>query len=1025
MSYTYSDIQDRIQVVGFSDPNIIHNALTVAYEGSDSLAMAINSWLYEHSSDIVINFTSGDAYATGFGSGEIFIDPIFCQQLMYVTTYGAAVRHSLLSVLVHELGHAIIGSADNVSFDNLKGNNVIQANSWYSDLGIPLQAGYVAQSNPEVDPDPDVLAEGLNYTGGVFLENAIVDRGTNLLGIDIDFADFDLKLEGVSGRSLFIGSSRDNIAGGTDQGDFLYGQGGDDTLSGHGGFDRLYGGDGNDTLIGGAGNDTFFGGMGDDTLWGGEEDSASVGTADGFDIADYSRWPGRPVTIDFIGTALSYSLTVSGSSHGRDTLHSIEKIIGTTGFDYLRITGGIMSSTDLLIDANGGQTPSPLDSILNGISATTSLNISIDGDGDGYVQSVGAGKIDLTGFHTQIISSSFDDQITDNSSGKKRIDGGGGDDEISTSSTTGDVTIYGGDGNDIITGGAGNDVIFGDSSLSNSSYSNFLSGGAGSDLIYSTSAFDWVDGGEGSDYIQFLYAPEDPYDFVELGVRGGEGDDVIFAADQISDIQVVFAAGDGRDAVDVPQMSIGGEGVSGTRINVLLEGLDEEDISFVVDAQPDQDGNYTGFANIALVIDSTGDSIYFENQYIQARQSPSQMAGISFEAAQLLDIDFLDEATNTITSPGWVFDFSYGSTSSYAVDLSSFNSAVAPSAEETTGTSGDDNLSGGYGDDSLSGGTGDDTFQTSGGSDAIDGGEGFDTLYVFGARENFTVTQNGSQTILSDQTGLEGEIALTGVESVFSITDGKAYPIEGLVWGATDGSDEIFGTQGDDTIDGLGGDDALFGEEGNDTLIGGDGWDYLDGGPGGDTMIGGADGDFFIVDNVNDFVVEAEDEGYDFVEASISYTLDANVEGLYLWGEVPINGTGNSLDNEIYGDLFDNTLLGLDGDDFLEGGDTALDGHHAVEDDQVRFAIHGEIERILAIAGDNNLVPISFEAELNEFRKYVVVVGEQHQGQILSPVLRPGRAVAPIIFSTIAASGGGCPAASGRGPAPYQALVPQ
>jgi hypothetical protein len=121
----------------------------------------------------------------------------------------------------------------------------------------------------------------------------------------------------------------------------------------------------------------------------------------------------------------------------------------------------------------------------------------------------------------------------------------------------------------------------------------------------------------------------------------------------------------------------------------------------------------------------------------------------------------------------------------------------------------------------------------------------------------------------------------------------------------------IYGTSSDDTLVGTAGDDTIYGLDGNDSI---------DGGAGADTMYGAAGNDFYTVDNSGDVIIEAAWEGWDGVSSSVSYTLADNVEGLYLGAGGAINGTGNDLDNEIYGSDFDNTLTGLGGADYLVGG---------------------------------------------------------------------------------------------------------
>ena len=115
-------------------------------------------------------------------------------------------------------------------------------------------------------------------------------------------------------------------------------------------------------------------------------------------------------------------------------------------------------------------------------------------------------------------------------------------------------------------------------------------------------------------------------------------------------------------------------------------------------------------------------------------------------------------------------------------------------------------------------------------------------------------------------------------------------------------------------------DDALTGSTAANVLMGLAGNDILNGGSGADTLIGGAGNDTYVVDNTGDVVTENANEGTDTVQASVTYTLAANVENLTLTGTGTINGTGNTLNNVIIGNSGNNILAGLAGADTLDGG---------------------------------------------------------------------------------------------------------
>ena len=121
----------------------------------------------------------------------------------------------------------------------------------------------------------------------------------------------------------------------------------------------------------------------------------------------------------------------------------------------------------------------------------------------------------------------------------------------------------------------------------------------------------------------------------------------------------------------------------------------------------------------------------------------------------------------------------------------------------------------------------------------------------------------------------------------------------------------VNGTTGADTLTGTAGRDAIYGLAGNDTI---------NGGTGADIMTGGAGNDTYTVDDVGDVVTELASEGTDLVNASISYTLTANVENLILTGTSAINATGNTLTNTLTGNSASNILDGGTGADTMIGG---------------------------------------------------------------------------------------------------------
>ncbi len=93
----------------------------------------------------------------------------------------------------------------------------------------------------------------------------------------------------------------------------------------------------------------------------------------------------------------------------------------------------------------------------------------------------------------------------------------------------------------------------------------------------------------------------------------------------------------------------------------------------------------------------------------------------------------------------------------------------------------------------------------------------------------------------------------------------------------------------------------------------------LNGAGGNDTLLGGTGNDTFITDG-GDMITENASQGTDTVQSSVSFTLGANLENLFLTGSAAINGTGNSGANAVSATVATNVLNGAGGTDVMLGG---------------------------------------------------------------------------------------------------------
>jgi len=169
------------------------------------------------------------------------------------------------------------------------------------------------------------------------------------------------------------------------------------------------------------------------------------------------------------------------------------------------------------------------------------------------------------------------------------------------------------------------------------------------------------------------------------------------------------------------------------------------------------------------------------------------------------------------------------------------------------------NLTGGGGVDTLEGGYGDDTFNLSSSGDMV-------------------IDKGGKNTVLSSVTVDLNRFTNAVIQTV-ELTGNAAINATAQRTVAT----------------------SIKGNSGNNSLVGGALNDTLDGGSdGADSLVGGLGDDLYYVRDASTIVTEAANSGSDTINASVDYTLAANVENLVLQGAAKV-GAGNNLSNVING----------------------------------------------------------------------------------------------------------------------------
>lgn len=791
----------------------------------------------------------------------------------------------------NELANLLTGNLANNTLRGLDGHDTLQGGG-----GNDTLIGGTGDDTYEIDGLSDIVQETLGEGNDTVRASVSYRLGDHLENLLLTGA-LSINATGNASANTLTGNAANNL---------LDGQGGADTLQG------------------GAGDDTYIVDHVGDVL--SELDNEGTDTV-------------RSTVSYQLGAALE-NLTLTGLGSTNATGNSANNVL--TGNDAANVLDG-GAGADTLVGGNGDDRYAVDDAgdvvteLASGGSDTVSASVSYQlREQVENLVLTGALNINATGnADANVLTGNTGANVLDGGAGADTMAGGLGDDVYGVDNSADVVSELVGEGVDTVRSSISyllaesleNLELLGSSDLNGTGNgsANRITGNAGANTL---------DGQGGADTL-----------------AGGAGDDS-YVVDHVGDV-ITELADEGTDTVRstvsyqlgaaLENLTLVGAGAvngTGNAANNVIVGNDGANI---LDGAAGADTLAGGLGDDQYVVDNVGDVVTeMGNEGVDTVTST-----ISYE---------LREYTENLVLAGTL----------------SINATGNTLANKLTGNSAANVLSGGAGADTMVGGSGHDVYMVEDLGDVVTelAGGGQDTvrstinykltanvesLELLGVSDLNGTGNSGSNTLR----GNAGANLLDGGQSGDTMSGGQGsdtYAVDDsgdiVIEKAEEGDDLVIakvsyalsefverlnlvsgvsaeGNALANLITGNVESNSLLGNAGNDTLVGDAGNDTLDGGLDIDSLVGGTGNDVYYLDDVSDVILELANEGIDGVVATFSYVLGNTLENLGLVGLENLNGTGNALDNGIFGNVADNQLVGDLGNDMIwgeEGNDTLIGG---------------------------------------------------------------------------------------------------